>query len=171
MSLIEQIKNIFNRAKDDLKNHRRSMNGFISCRPIEGGLRANISKCMKDVGIDPVIDEDFAKYDYEVRQGMYEFAIDQLKIKIAKAKRRRKGVSESELNALTVRVSLITSRLRRDMILYACDKEPCLWYERPVVRYGVASYRAGPVRGRGGSHGCLYGDAEGSKQIKEALKA
>lgn len=166
MSLIEQIKNLFNRANDDVKNHHKSMNGFISRRPIEGGLRANISKCMKDVGIDPVIDEDFAKYDYEVRQGMYEFAIDQLKIKIAKAKRRRKGVSESELNALTVRVSLITSRLRRDMIVYACDED---WDHN--VCYGVAWYTAGKVRGDGGLYGCHWKSTEGMDQIKEALDA
>ena len=167
MSLIEQIKNILNRANDDFKNHRRSMNGFISCRPLEGGLRANISKCMKDVGIDPTIDEDLAMYDVDVRQGMYEFAVDQLKIKIAKAK--KKGVSESEIKMLTVRVSLITSRLRRDMILYAYDEPHCLPGEFPEVRYGVASYYCAKVRGDGLYGCCLYKTAEGVKQIEYAI--
>jgi len=121
---------------------------------------------MKDVGIDYPIDEDFYEYEAEVRQGMYEFVIDQLKIKIAKAK--QKGVSGEELNMLTVKVSLFTSRVKRYMTVYACDREPSLPWEPIKLRYGVATYRA-EVRGDG-DYGFLYGDAEGRKQIKEALE-
>lgn len=166
MSLIEQIKNILNRANDDFKNHRKPMHGVVR-RPEEGGLRVNISKCMKDVGIDYPIDEDFDNYDGGVMKGMYAFAIDQLKIKIAKAK--RKGVSREELNMLTVKVSLFTSRVKRYMTVYACDEEPRLPGEWIKLRYGVGSYHA-EVRGDG-VYGCLYGDAEGRKQIKEILEA
>lgn len=163
MSLIEQIKNILNRANDDFKNHRKPMHGVV--RRISGALRVNISKCMKDVGIDPTVDEYFTAYEDEVRQGMYEFAIDQLKIKIAKAK--QKGASESELQMLTVEVQLFTSRVKRYMLLYAYDEEPRLrWI---VPRYGVATYQA-EVRSAG-LYGCLYSYDEGRKQIKEALEA
>lgn len=166
MSLIEQIKNILNRANDDFKNHRKPMHG-TAYRPLEGGLRVNISKCMKDVGIDYPIDEDFDNYDGGVMKGMYAFAVDQLKIKIAKAK--RKGVSREELNMLTVKVSLFTSRVKRYMTIYACDEELPLPGEWIKLRYGVATYRA-EVRGDG-NYGLLYGDAEGRKQIKEILEA
>lgn len=166
MSLIEQIKNLLDRAHDDFKNHRRSMN-VISRRPLEGGFRVNISKCMKDVGIDSAIDEDFAEYDVEVCHGMYEFAIDQLKIKIAKAK--KKGVSREELNMLTVKVSLFTSRVKRYMTVYAYDEEPGFKWEPTVVRYGLASYQA-EVRGDGLYH-LLYKYPECEKQIEEALEA
>lgn len=166
MSLIEQIKNLLNRANDDFKNHRRSMNVVVR-RPLGGGFRVNISKCMKDVGIDYPIDEDFDKYDGGVMKGMYAFAIDQLKIKIAKAK--QKGVSESELKTLTVKVQLFTSRVKRYMTVYAYDEEPRLQWEPVVVRYGVASYQA-EVRGDG-LYCCLYSNAKGENQIKEALEA
>lgn len=165
MSLIEQIKNLLNRANDDFKNHRRSMNAVVR-RPLGGGFRVNISKCMKDVGIDYPIDEDFDNYDGGVMKGMYAFAIDQLKIKIAKAK--QKGVSESELKTLTVKVQLFTSRVKRYMILYAYDEERGLFGEPNKARYGVASYHA-EVRSDG-VYGCLYGDAEGREQIEEVLE-
>lgn len=166
MSLIEQIKNLLNRGYDDVKNHRRSMSA-VSTRPLGGGFRVNISKCMKDVGIDYPIDEDFDNYDGGVMKGMYAFAIDQLKIKIAKAK--RKGVSREELNMLTVKVQLFTSRVKRYMIVYACDEERGLRWEPIKLRYGLASYHA-EVRGDD-DYCLLYSDTEGRKQIKEALEA
>ena len=162
MSLIEQIKNLLNRANDDVKNHYESMSG------VEykfGCLKADISNDMKDVGIDSTIDEDFAKYDAEVCQGMYEFAIDQLKIKIAEAK--QKGASAAELTRLHVSVWLTTAGVRRHMTVYAYDDRPRTREKPDVQHYGVASYNT-KVRAE-----YMHLDAftKGEKQIKEALEA
>ena len=145
-----------------MRNERQAQKAWVR---INSYLSAMLNNGMKDVGIDSTIDEDFAKYDAEVCQGMYEFAVDQLKIKIAEAK--QKGASEAEITRLKVSVLLITAGVRRCMTVYAYDDRPRVKEKPDVQHYGVASYnieiRAEYIK--------LDAFAKGEKQIKEALEA